>query len=97
MPKIGIKYTVGNNFDDVELNRSVICCVERQWIWDYILNNTYALQFELRAPAYTLIFRESFTATRISNLQEGWQKMTFWCINVRILFVCLQLVYSQDS
>ena len=32
MPKIGIKYTVGNNFDDVELNGSVICCVERQWI-----------------------------------------------------------------
>ena len=29
---IGIKYTVGNNFDDVELNRSVICCVEKQWI-----------------------------------------------------------------
>lgn len=26
---IGIKYIVGNNFDDVELNRLVICCVER--------------------------------------------------------------------
>lgn len=29
MLKIGIKYIVGNNFDDVELNRLVICCVER--------------------------------------------------------------------